>query len=238
MKILFAGPSLYGADFDLDDVELYPPAKRGDLIRAANRGVTVIGLVDGLYGETYAVQHKEVLYALSLGIQVLGGASMGALRAAECHSFGMVAIGDIAHRYLEGDLIDDAAVAIVHGPPELGSPPLSEALVDAEATLEHLSDLALIDASELRLLLIQARGLFFRDRTVEAMASAVPLRAKTIETLYWQHRQSLKQTDAIKVLEAVKACKNARLPPPTDWTLTYSRSLLQLLDEIANESVH
>ena len=67
MKVLFAGPSLYGLDLDLSGIVLRPPAKQGDVIAAVRDGATAIGLVDGYFGGAAAVWHKEILYALSLG---------------------------------------------------------------------------------------------------------------------------------------------------------------------------
>ena len=46
--------------------------------------------------------HKEILFALSEGIDVYGAASMGALRAAELDAFGMRGIGDVYSAYAEG----------------------------------------------------------------------------------------------------------------------------------------
>ena len=46
-----------------------------------------------------------------------GGGSLGALRAAECAHFGMIGVGEIFTRYMSGDLVDDCAVAQLHGRP-------------------------------------------------------------------------------------------------------------------------
>ena len=40
-------------------------------------------IIDGVFQSEPAVRHKEILWALSLGVPVVGAASMGALRAAE-----------------------------------------------------------------------------------------------------------------------------------------------------------
>ena len=66
------------------------------MIAAVRDGATAIGLVDGYFGGAAAVWHKEILYALSLGVRVLGASSMGALRAAECAAYGMEPVGEIA----------------------------------------------------------------------------------------------------------------------------------------------
>ena len=126
MKIVFAGPSLCGAEYDAGDVIVRGPAQMGDLERAVAEGAHAVGLIDGHYQQVGAVWHKEILLALSSGVAVYGAASMGALRAAECEAFGMVPVGDIARRYCSGALFDDADVALTNGPAELGFPPLTE----------------------------------------------------------------------------------------------------------------
>ncbi|RUX68847.1 hypothetical protein EN904_03020 [Mesorhizobium sp. M7A.F.Ca.CA.001.07.2.1] len=62
-------------------------------MRAVLEGRKVIGLIDGLFESGPAVWHKEILFALDAGCRLLGAASMGALRAAECWQFGMIGIG-------------------------------------------------------------------------------------------------------------------------------------------------
>ena len=106
--VVFAGPSLYGAQFDPGDVVIRSPAQMGDIERAFADGATAIGLIDGHYQQVGAIWHKEILLALSGGVAVFGAASMGALRAAECEPFGMVPVGAIARRYCSGELYDDA----------------------------------------------------------------------------------------------------------------------------------
>ncbi len=85
MKVIFVGPSLPdAASFAGDDAFVCPPAVQGDVLAAVKRGASVIGLIDGGFEYTAPVWHKEILYALSQNVAVLGAASMGALRAAEC----------------------------------------------------------------------------------------------------------------------------------------------------------
>ena len=52
-----------------------------------------IGIVDGFFHQQPSVWHREILYALSQGVPVFGGASMGALRAAELADYGMTGVG-------------------------------------------------------------------------------------------------------------------------------------------------
>ena len=75
----------------------------------------------------FFVWHKELLWAMSQGVHVLGAGSIGALRAAEPEAFGMVGEGRIFEAYRSGVLEpyyrpfeDDDEVAVVHAPAELG----------------------------------------------------------------------------------------------------------------------
>ena len=52
-------------------------------------------IVDGEFGQSLSVWHKEILHALHRGIRVVGASSMGALRAAELDRFGMEGVGEI-----------------------------------------------------------------------------------------------------------------------------------------------
>jgi hypothetical protein len=236
MKVIFAGPSLSGLEKSALALRIRPPAAQGDIARAVLDGATVIGLIDGVYETTAAVWHKEILYALQQGVTVLGGASMGALRAAECAAFGMQPIGRIAERYLSGELDDDAAVAVVHGPAELDYLPLNEALVDAEATIGHLERLGLVSAAEAQSLLGSARAIFFKRRTAEAIverAIADPSRRAPILAAYAAEHQALKRADALLVVEEMLRLPDARAQVAAGWTLAEPASWKAALNEIS-----
>jgi len=53
------------------------------------------------------VWHKEILWAMAQGIHVYGGASIGALRAAELHRLGMTGVGRVFADDRDGILTDD-----------------------------------------------------------------------------------------------------------------------------------
>ena len=60
------------------------------------------------------------MHLLARGTRVIGGASLGALRAVELERFGMAGIGGIFHAYRSGAMVRDDAVMLVHAPAELG----------------------------------------------------------------------------------------------------------------------
>lgn len=221
MKVLFAGPSLFDAHADLSGIECRPPARQGDLHDAVNAGANVIGLLDGYFDAVASVWHKEILFALSRGIRVLGGASMGALRAAECAVYGMEPVGEIARAYCDGILEDDDAVALVHAPAELDFMPISDALVDMAATLRRLRSNNLIDDREAKALLASAQRTFFPDRNVQTMvfgAGLDTLRATEIAELYELHRVKLKLADALTLVQRMREAPDTRSASAATWS--------------------
>ncbi|VVT28234.1 TfuA-like protein [Hoeflea sp. EC-HK425] len=223
MKVLFAGPSLHGSTKTVDpSITLLPPAAQGDIAAAVHRGVNVIGLIDGVYESIAAIWHKEILFALSEGVQVIGGASLGALRAAECTAFGMIGVGEIFRDYQTGNLIDDADVALLHAPKELGYRPLTEAMVDVRATISwHVqqNNLSREDGCHL---LQTAENQFFKDRTWRTIITGAGFpkdRGAELHTLICRKPMRQKQMDAELVLEHVTMVAARRASPPTDWTL-------------------
>jgi hypothetical protein len=215
-----------------------PPAAQGDITRAVIEGATSIGLIDGYFETSAAVWHKEILFALSSGVQVIGGASMGALRAAECAAYGMVPVGKIAARYASGELIDDAAVAQLHAPEELGCAPLTEAMVDVEPSIDALLAGAWVSASEASSLLRAARSLFFKDRTVQLMvihASDIsPSRQKEVLDLYRRHRIHQKRADALMVLSVLGNLPNRRVAPPAGWTFSNTPEMRRTIGRLVD----
>src|SRR4051812_32650349 len=122
---VFLGPSLPASEASqVLEATYLPPVQQGDILRLLERKPKFIGIIDGYFETVPAVWHKEILFAMSSGVHVFGAASMGALRAAELHPFGMVGVGTIFEWYRDGMVSGDDEVAIRHGPAELGYLPL------------------------------------------------------------------------------------------------------------------
>jgi hypothetical protein len=136
--IVFLGPSapLAAARAAFAGAAFRPPVRHGDIWRALDEGPRAIGVIDGLFEQQPAVWHKELLEALHAGAHVFGAASMGALRAAELHPFGMRGVGRIFEAFRDGVFTDDDEVALVHGPAETGYAALSEPMANVRFTLE------------------------------------------------------------------------------------------------------
>jgi hypothetical protein len=165
---LFVGPTLPQTEIaTLCDFVCLPPAAQGDVLHLAKARPRAIGMIDGYFDGVPAVWHKEVLWALTQGIHVFGSASMGALRAAELHQFGMRGVGRIFAAYLAGELEDDDEVAVMHGPAPTGYVTLSEPMVNIRATLESAERAGIVTAATRGLLIERGKGLFYQDRSWE-----------------------------------------------------------------------
>jgi hypothetical protein len=202
--VVFAGPSLHGiAPSNFGAFEFRPPAACGDILAALHEGATAIGLIDGVFENTAAVWHKEILAALGRGVAVYGAASMGALRAAECHAFGMVGIGRIFDDYAAGRRVADADVAVVHAPADFDFKPLTEALVDVEVTIETLLARGFVAKNEALHLVERARRFHYKERTWPALLEAIPAesqRREEIRGALSRYAVKQKQADAVALL--------------------------------------
>jgi hypothetical protein len=220
VKVLFAGPSLAGQSYDRTGLDVRPPARQGDLHRAVIDGADAIGLIDGVFGFVPSVWHKEILFALKQGVHVLGAASIGALRAAECATYGMEAVGPIAESYLTGTRTEDADVCLAHAPAELDFMPLSEPLVDAEATIAAMLAAGAATVAEAAALLEAAQATYFADRTAEAIVASAGL-PLVFAGRYRSLRVTAKTADALLLVERLKALPIGRAPAP-DWVFVES----------------
>lgn len=216
MKVVFIGPSLPNAcDIAAEDIDIRSPACQGDVMQAVAEGATAIGLVDGQFGTAAPVWHKELLFALSKDIPVYGAASMGALRAAECAAYGMTGIGRIFEDYASGRRVDDADVALIYGPAELGYPPLSVPLVNAEATIANMQRLLLMDATQCQRLHSAAGKLFFKRRNWKSIAELADIEIDTVRRALKLASVDQKKLDAIALLDAFRNILPRSLP--RDW---------------------
>lgn len=234
MKILFAGPSLPdAAALAGDAITVRPPAVLGDVLAAIREGATAIGIVDGNFEHVAPVWHKEILYALDQGVAVLGAASMGALRAAECDAFGMVGIGRIYEDYACGRRMDDADVALLHGPAELGYPALSLPLVNVEATLDRLEAEGTVDKHRISMLRAAAAGLFYKERTWPAIIERIETaqERKSLLQLFLATAVDQKRADALALVHALKDFDAKPPEKQGNWTFRATSLWRTLADQ-------
>ncbi|WP_437757058.1 TfuA-like protein [Sorangium sp. So ce1389] len=217
---LFLGPTLAAAEAAaVLDAVILPPAAHGDVYRAAQRGATVIGIVDGYFEVMPAVWHKEILWAMREGVHVLGSASMGALRAVELAPFGMEGVGAVFEAYQRAELADDDEVAVAHAPAAYGYRPLSVAMVNIRATLAAAEERGVIRPATRVAMLRIAKQLFYPDRSYPRLlseASATGLDAGELSALkdfLPEGQIDQKRADALAMLRVIEARLSAGLAP-------------------------
>jgi hypothetical protein len=150
------------------DVPIYlPPVAQGNLYEAARRKPWGIGIIDGYFESVPAVWHKEILWALSRGIHVYGSASMGALRAAELATFGMVGVGKIFKDYASQVIEDDDEVTLTHAPEGRNYQPASEAMINIRHTVAKAAQEGIVSAATAKCLAQIGKALFYPCRTYE-----------------------------------------------------------------------
>jgi len=174
VAVIFGGPSLEGVDRTQSSALFLPPAVQGDLLRAVREHrPSVIGLLDcDLPYRSLPAWHKEILFALSRGIAVVGAAAVGAHRAAELAPNGMEGVGGIYERVASGELERDDEVLCDWEETPDGIRRLTLPLVTMRAALSAAKDAGVLSGRSAASLLSHAEGLFWRKRTWKAFFAA------------------------------------------------------------------
>lgn len=219
--IVFLGPSLPVSEARaVLDAEYLPPAAMGDIYAALAKGPVAIGLIDGVFEQVPAVWHKEVLFALSEGVHVYGASSMGALRAAELHAFGMRGVGQVFEALASGELEDDDEVAVAHSPASHGFAPLSEAMVNIRAGLARAEKACVISQETHQALVPLVKAQFYPERSWASVLEA-GLRAglpngelRSLIAFVRATQPNAKREDAIALLELIGSELDERRASP------------------------
>lgn len=184
----------------------------------------MIGIVDGLFDSVPAVVHKEILFAISRGVRVLGAGSMGALRAAELCRFGMEGVGRIFEKYRSGEWKADDEVAVVHGPAEVGYRAASVAMANIRFALEEARNQGVISQQTLGTLTSAAKDQFYADRSWNALyelgtAAGVPSHElSALSAFVAAERPDAKRDDALALLWRIRdLTASGEAPPPCDF---------------------
>ena len=221
--IIFVGTSLtHQKARKIFDAEYRPPAKKGDLLMLSSSAfsdrdgedsvINFVGLIDGLFLQDYPPTPIEVYQLLSnKNIRVVGGASIGALRAVELEKFGMVGVGKIFELYKNGTTDSDDEVAVTFQLGDEGGIQ-SEAMIDIRYNLFLVYKRNIISESTKRILSRIAKSTYFPYRSysniIQQTIINFPDLTYELDSLssYIEHRRaSLKEHDAIKVVEYIKA---------------------------------
>lgn len=205
--VVFIGPSLPldEAKQILPDAEYLPPAKRGDLTDAIRAGTKTIVLIDGVFFQDRAVGHREILAALRTGVRVYGSSSMGALRASEMDTLGMIGVGEIYRWYREGIINADDEVGLVYDPETHAA--LSEPMVNIRATFARARAAKIIDDTGEIELLRACKAIYYPDRTYRRVIreAEIPAEQKTALAAWIKtNAVDQKRLDAVACLIAVR----------------------------------
>ena len=208
--LVFAGSSISHEDASkILDVTYWPPISRGDIGKAASEGYKIIGIIDGIFFSRAAAAHKEIINVMREGVTVIGGCSMGALRASELDIHGMEGVGTIYEWYRDGVIEDDDEVAVATNPDTFEA--VSSPMVNIRETLKAASSADIIDDEECRLITQLAkkthyteRSYFGISRTAEKEGIISKEKAESLLQFCRENERDIKKEDAILVLEKIK----------------------------------
>jgi TfuA protein len=210
--IIFTGPSLGPKEAKkILKADYRPPVGRGDVTRAISDHPTIIGIIDGVFHQKPAVSHREIMDALNTGIIVVGGASMGALRAAELEDMGMIGVGTVFRAYKDGLVESDDDVAVVFEPST--NEQLSEALVSMKYNFDKAAQRGIISSEDSDRLYQVAKAIYYPKRTYNLVFRDSHLgneKIKNLTRFIKEEGQDIKKQDAKEVLNYIKNLLNSR----------------------------
>jgi hypothetical protein len=219
--VVYLGPSLpLEQARELLDARFLPPVQLGDIYKLLSTSIETIVIIDGLFDGATPVWHREILAALEAGITVIGATSMGALRAAEMHQYGMLGHGTIFEWFRDGELDGDDEVALIHGVEELGYLKLSEPLVNIRYNLANAAAAGVISQALCDSLINECKKQYFGDRKlIELYKSCERLGydAGPLKSYLSDHYVDLKQQDARSVLMQANALATQHNPRAEGW---------------------
>lgn len=212
--LIFAGSSISHEDASkVLDATYWPPISRGDLDRAMEQGYNIIGIIDGIFFSRAAVAHKEVIRAMKGGATIVGGCSMGALRASELDVHGMIGVGKVYEWYRDGIIEDDDEVAIATYPDTFE--PASSPMVNIRETLRSAFHTGMLSEEECMRITLLAKRTHYSERsyfgiTKEAHREGILPEDRSKELLKFctENECDVKRDDALLVLEKVKQIIN------------------------------
>ncbi len=196
---VFAGPSLPARDrIAIEGVTYLPPASRHD-VGAASEEYEAILLIDGVFHHDLAVSTKEV-YAASRRVPIAGAASIGALRAVECHPYGVRPLGAIARWYLREAIDGDDEVAVLVDPRDHRA--LSVPLVNVRYLCRLAARRGLLSAGDAAAVVAKARAIYYMERAWDDVLPLFPARSRA-DVSRLVPNADLKRYDAIFALRSM-----------------------------------
>ena len=189
-----------------DDVEVVykRPIQRGDLNLALKENPDIIAIIDGVFHQNSAVGHKEILNVMKRGVKVYGASSMGALRASELDSLGMIGIGYVYSQYASGEVDSDDDVAVMLDNETLE--PLSVPLINMKYVFTDAVSEGIISEDEKEELLSVTKKTFYpkRNYSKTLMDSSPDNAKKDLLIDFIRTSPDIKKEDAKELLNTIK----------------------------------
>src|SRR5271157_280275 len=208
--IVYLGPSLPAEKAkSILEADYRPPIRRGDLKKAVKDGARIIGIIDGTFYSRSPVAHKEILAVLKKGITVVGGSSMGALRASELDVFGMIGVGRIYECYRSGRIVADDEVAVTYNP--VTGVQMSEPLVNVRYQLKAAEGDGIINKDERAAVLSMIADIYYPERVYPRITKLAaekhilsPEKAESLLKYVEEKPLNLKAEGALATLKKIK----------------------------------
>jgi len=211
--IIYLGPTLSREKASkILDADYRDPAKKGDFLRLSINSdeKRYIGFIDGVFLHDYPPSPIEVYHlATRKNIELIGAASLGALRAVELEKFGMKGIGKIFQLFKNGiiNADDEVAVTFVQGKNILQS----EAMIDIRFNFFLAYKCRIISKQTKKRCVRIAKNIYFPFRNYEDIIRlaqeqypSVHDELENFRNYIFKNRDSLKARDAIKLLKYLK----------------------------------
>lgn len=180
------------------------PIQRGDLGQALKEHPDIIAIIDGVFHQSSAVGHKEILNVMKKGIRVYGASSMGALRASELDTLGMVGVGYVYNQYATGEVDSDDDVAVMLDSESLEA--LSVPLINMKYVFTNAVGENILTEDEKDELLTIAKKTFYPKRNYSQTLRESDLDddKKTELIDFIRTSPDIKKEDAKELLETIK----------------------------------
>ena len=180
------------------------PIHRGDLGQAFKEHPDIIAIIDGVFHQNSAVGHKEILNVMKNGVKVYGASSMGALRASELDTLGMIGVGYVYTQYATGEVDSDDDVAVMLDSETLEA--ISVPLINMKYVFTNAASEGIITDDEKEELLKITKKTYYPQRTYAKTLSESDLdndkKTKLIDFI--RTSPDIKKEDAKELLETIK----------------------------------
>ena len=173
-----------------------PPIKRGDLARLPP-DIQIVGIIDGVFHQSLAVSPKEVIALLDRGVRVYGASSIGALRAAEMHMYGMIGVGEIFEMYRDRVIDADDEVAVAFD--AFTGRTVSDPLVNIRSALRLAVAQEIIPSKEADEIISTLKDIYYPSRSYQLVGRMSP----ALEPFLRAARYDQKRDDAVLLLRTI-----------------------------------